>query len=1067
MTIKNTLSKGYGLLMGVALFSVLFLAQSVTSLAQFNRPAIPVLSLVGDNGSYDRQWYPDGRIWMAPNKQGVREFLMPVFIDNRWYTYDSGDTIVYQAPPIKSFQFSIQYDSAAVRPVGVQTHGPRHHEDDLDYAPLADGFNLEWWDYQDFTYKEYLGVSTPDRFAGRRMTIVGSSSRPLPNTDLDFQEYKVLLYVRFRVIPDLVTGLGTAGTTPIYISNDTIKYNDLNVCLEAPFKDMRPYNSETISHYPDPVRRNYNSIEDEYTGLGGINNKTWNNPAKDRVIPGVIWLRYFSSFPAFQFDLNRQIGQQPGLEPESLPAQRWVLHDPMTVDMNQRDPNFPTIATRRIEILNSESNTRLKDIEVESNAPWLRFRTLGTYTPNPIPTATDKGTIPYLDNGILGSLLDDLGNDTDDDGLLSLEIRCDPSFINAGEDNQERPEIEKTGIYVGYITFKSHFANISPVRIKVTFIYFRPPLEGQRANARGGINIQLFNRSNDETRIIYGTGDRGSRGVDTLFGEFAYQTPLPTNRLAARFYPVGPDGQEYDVNGDLPGGLFGLGDFSTNDEQRKSESRDIRNADDTLRSLIYKVKFNSGPGVPAQNYPITLEWDIRDFPEGAQSYIRDTQNGQLFPAVNMRNANPLGQFRRSFKIDDPRITEFLIEYTVPRVINYVDRDGEPIIKRGWNFLSMPVAPLNNLWNNVYPNAMNKPYYFFLSSYQQEELLRPGVGYFVRYGNVIDVQFAGTFLSRISKNQNPVRVYPGDENGGWNTVGALSIPVDVTQIDFSPLDLPGSVDADRAYTLGHGVYGYVNKEGYKEVSQMNPGFGYWIKVDGDGYFEIEANNIPDNPGPRKLANTVLAEKEDIRAKSDVIVISDNQQFSKGLFLTQNTEVDVRLFELPPVPPAFDVRFIDGTELTNTNETVIELNNVEYPVAISMENAKSTLTFSDAITGEVFGTISKGSNGNIEIRESSNAIKVTSTETVADKFVVTGYPNPVVSTSLIDINLPEKSFVTINMYDEVGNLVKVLANEEMSAGAQTLEINADEFRSGSYLVRVNAGSFTKTIKLTVIK
>jgi hypothetical protein len=98
----------------------------------------------------------------------------------------------------------------------------------------------------------------------------------------------------------------------------------------------------------------------------------------------------------------------------------------------------------------------------------------------------------------------------------------------------------------------------------------------------------------------------------------------------------------------------------------------------------------------------------------------------------MREATPLGDGKFSFTILDPRVKEFVIEYTLPTVVDYVNKAGEPIIKKGWNLLSMPVRPVNPYYSNFYKNAINIPILFTQNQYQTppDGILQPGIGYFV-------------------------------------------------------------------------------------------------------------------------------------------------------------------------------------------------------------------------------------------------------------------------------------------------------------------------------------------------
>ncbi|HOJ19150.1 MAG TPA: T9SS type A sorting domain-containing protein [Ignavibacteriaceae bacterium] len=66
----------------------------------------------------------------------------------------------------------------------------------------------------------------------------------------------------------------------------------------------------------------------------------------------------------------------------------------------------------------------------------------------------------------------------------------------------------------------------------------------------------------------------------------------------------------------------------------------------------------------------------------------------------------------------------------------------------------------------------------------------------------------------------------------------------------------------------------------------------------------------------------------------------------------------------------------------------------------------------------------------------------------------YPNPFNPGTTISYQIPEKSFVTLSIFDILGNEVKNLMNEEKEAGYHTLNFNAAEknFSTGTYFYRM---------------
>ncbi len=1038
--------KGFSkLLIGLLLLIGLGLSSHL-AYGQENLPLIPRLSLTGADNDWDANWYPDGRIWIPPSvdPNRPREFLVPIFIENKWYTREETKDI-YVADPIKSFRFKVLYDSSAVRAVGVQTTGFRElnyfPEDEFKYSTLAKDFNISWMDDRDTSYRKFLNPSTPyqDYSKGRSIRIVGTSTKPLPVSE----SFQVLLYVRFMLVPKAGQPIGVAGNTPIMIGTDTIMYNDLNVRLEAPFKKYRPiWKGRFVQQdYPDPT---------QFTGLAGVDNSAYPRWNDEPMYPGVIYLRVSDNVPRFGFILERKIGLIPAVQQIADDGSVWEIRDPITVDSGTVSPYL--YGWRRFQLVNEVSRSRLLDIDIETDQPWLFIKTVaGTGFKNPILAPTRKGYINYIDNNILGD--DALGTPifgrlTPKDPEVYIEIRCNPIYLN-----NSGPE--QAGIYVGYITFKSHTAQINPVRLKVTFIYFRNPIEGFPGSGRPlGINLTLVTRAGlgDSLNLIFGTGHRATIGVDTLFGEHAAVEPMPSDKFMARFFP--PYNAPESIKLNIP---FGFGNFSPDDDNDDGSklycvSRDIRDLNDTLQSHVFLVRFQV---TKPEDYPIVIYWDESDFPEGANLFLRDTANGQLFPAVNMRQATRLGGTLFSYTITDARVRSFLIEYTPRRVIDYVDEYGNPIIKKGWNLLSLPVRPVNRFWNVVYKNAINKPFFWSQNQYQFDEVLRVGVGYFIKYSDTIDTKFAGSYISEISLTGtgDSVKVYPG-----WNTIGSLTTPLPITNISFSPFGLESPLPA---FIRRHGIWGYKTNRGYEEVSEIRPGLGYWIKVDAHGFLRLVSGTAKDielaEPSQKDLAKELSVK----------INIRDNSQKEKTLYLNNNSNFDVSVFELPPIPFAdiFDIRFTNNCLMENSSSPAFRMQGIEYPVLISIENPQKEYQFVDAVTGQVLGKINKNNN-TIVINNSSNVIRILTTD-VAIANDLTISPNPVAGLTAFHYSVAEDSYVTIAIYDALGNIVATLFDGFVKAGDYSVSFDASQLSSGQYICKLTSAGSVVVRTLNVVK
>lgn len=79
----------------------------------------------------------------------------------------------------------------------------------------------------------------------------------------------------------------------------------------------------------------------------------------------------------------------------------------------------------------------------------------------------------------------------------------------------------------------------------------------------------------------------------------------------------------------------------------------------------------------------------------------------------------------------------------------------------------------------------------------------------------------------------------------------------------------------------------------------------------------------------------------------------------------------------------------------------------------------------------------------------------------------YPNPFNPVTTINYQIPERGFVTLKVYDVLGNEVATLTNEEKLAGSYKIELNAPDLPSGIYFYRLRTSSFVQTKKMILLK
>jgi hypothetical protein len=79
----------------------------------------------------------------------------------------------------------------------------------------------------------------------------------------------------------------------------------------------------------------------------------------------------------------------------------------------------------------------------------------------------------------------------------------------------------------------------------------------------------------------------------------------------------------------------------------------------------------------------------------------------------------------------------------------------------------------------------------------------------------------------------------------------------------------------------------------------------------------------------------------------------------------------------------------------------------------------------------------------------------------------YPNPFNPTTTLNYQIPELSFVSLKVYDVLGNEIVTLVNEEKPAGSYEINFNAANLSSGIYFYKLQAGSFVETKKMVLMK
>src|SRR5690606_1217644 len=109
---------------------------------------------------------------------------------------------------------------------------------------------------------------------------------------------------------------------------------------------------------------------------------------------------------------------------------------------------------------------------------------------------------------------------------------------------------------------------------------------------------------------------------------------------------------------------------------------------------------------------------------------------------------------------------------------------------------------------------------------------------------------------------------------------------------------------------------------------------------------------------------------------------------------------------------------------------------------------------------------------ELVYNSTVTDVDETQLIVSGFsLYQNYPNPFNPSTIIRYSVPQRSKVTLKVFDALGREVAELVNEVKESGTYSVEFNADDqnhnLASGVYFYSFNAEGFTLTKKLLLLK
>jgi hypothetical protein len=511
--------------------------------------------------------------------------------------------------------------------------------------------------------------------------------------------------------------------------------------------------------------------------------------------------------------------------------------------------------------------------------------------------------------------------------------------------------------------------------------------------------------------------DRNDVLKDSLiFGQNSTATNGLDNSLGETELPPIPPNGTFDTRFILP------------DDPSISTDKDLRN--NKLTSIVWNINLQ------CNDFPLKISWGVGTSLNLIPGEINLTVPGTQL-SLNMKDTAQV-------ILDSlPLYNSIIITYHSPQ---YTLSEGITVSgNEGWNLISIPLKAKIMTKSAVFPpiyGAYPEPspeLFGFDGKYFNAENLENGKGYWVKLSS---------YRNYFPYEGIPVN-YPVNIKKGWNLIGPFTNDLTLNRVTTLPAGI-----------LTTPFYGYDN--GYFTASVLNFGRGYWVKSSSDGVINYNIKGLSKDIEPIAAVGN----------NNGKITIRDNSGKSSTLYNVADKDIDLRQYEMPPLPPAgiFDARFESGlmAERLDGEGKAIIFNSASYPVTIKAEGFDLRLSYS--VKGnQTEAVIQNGSSYTIK----ENSVSVVNVNSASERIIPKqfalhqNYPNPFNPVTKIKYDLPEKSKVNLSVYNILGERIAELVNSEMEAGYHEVEFNAGSLSSGVYLYRIDTDKNHSVKKMIFLK
>jgi hypothetical protein len=377
------------------------------------------------------------------------------------------------------------------------------------------------------------------------------------------------------------------------------------------------------------------------------------------------------------------------------------------------------------------------------------------------------------------------------------------------------------------------------------------------------------------------------------------------------------------------------------------------------------------------------------------------------------------------------------------------------ISNGFNLVSMPQNAPEPEKSIVYPTAISNASSLVGNSGFNADPLAVGRGYWVRFSGNQGVIYDGSAIDSAVVSVG----------SGWNIIGGLTSPLPTSKIIRS-----NGISVHSKY------WWHVPGGSYQQDTVLRPGRGYFVKTSGgNGSLTLKLSSSsytqPDTSAEEPPSPPAVMDSPTLSCINCSVgnahpsiswtsVSGSSIAYTLYRYQCQFGQGDCNA-ERTLVYSGTGTSFVDNavTVFQKTGINLVPMSTYFYQVFATASSGQFTVSNMLNVNSNDLNMVENASHGNVADERLGSAPVAT--------MLIGSYPNPFNPTTQIRYGLVAEAVVTLKVYNTFGQEVANLVDEAQSAGYHEVVFDGSGLASGLYFYRLQAGTYTDTKKMMLLK